>query len=243
MRRIIFYLITLTIIFANSCSNGQNKTEVQTKNYNLSVAEFSEKIKQMPAAPIIDVRTPGEFTNGHLDNAINVDWKSGNFDSKVSEFNKNEAVFVYCYSGNRSTSAANKMRSMGFKEVYELSGGIIKWRAAGMPETTANTDPSNGMNKKQYDQLLVSDKLVLVDFYAEWCAPCKKMKPYLDEIAKEMADKVKVIRIDADANKQLTKELGIDGLPVLFLYKNNILKWKNEGLISKEDIVKQIKSF
>ncbi len=243
MRRYIFYIITLSIVFVNSCSNGQNKTDAQTKNYNLSVAEFSEKIKQMPAAPIIDVRTPGEFTNGHIANALNIDWKSGSFESKISQLDKNKAVFVYCYSGNRSTAAANKMRSLGFKEVYELSGGIIKWRTAGMPETTANTEPSNGMNKQQYENMLNSDKLVLVDFYAEWCAPCKKMKPYLDEIGKEMADKVKVVRIDADVNKQLTKELGISGLPVLFLYKNNILKWQNEGLISKEDIIKQIKSF
>ena len=133
------------------------------------------------------------------------------------------------------------MRSSGFKEVYELSGGIIKWRAANLPETTDNAVASTGMSKKQYDDLLKSDKLILIDFYADWCAPCKKMKPYLEEISKEMKDKVVVIRINADDNQSLTKELKIDELPVLSLYKNKNLIWTNKGYISKEDVVKQLK--
>ena len=86
----------------------------------------------------------------------------------------------------------------------------MKWRAANLPETTANTTASTGMSKQQFYALLSSDKLVLIDFYADWCAPCKKMKPYLNEFSKDMADKVVVIRINADDNQQLCKELKID---------------------------------
>jgi thioredoxin len=79
-----------------------------------------------------------------------------------------------------------------------------------------------------------------VDFYADWCAPCKKMKPYLDEISTEMADKVVVLRINADDNKQLCKDLKIDALPVLHVYKNAVKTWTNVGFIEKADVVKQL---
>jgi thioredoxin 1 len=132
------------------------------------------------------------------------------------------------------------MRSDGFKTVFELDGGIMKWRGANLPETTDNTVASNGMTKLQFDALLNSDKIVLIDFYADWCAPCKKMKPYLDEISKDMADKVLVIRINADDNQALFKELKIDALPVLQLYKNKTLTWTNTGFIDKAEVVKQL---
>ena len=64
-----------------------------------------------------------------------------------------------------TASAANKMRSDGFKEVYELSGGIMKWRGANLPETTDNKVASSGMSQQQFDALINSDKLVLIDFY------------------------------------------------------------------------------
>jgi thioredoxin len=131
------------------------------------------------------------------------------------------------------------MRSEGFKEVYELNGGLLKWRAANLPEVKSNS--VSGISKQQFDALTNADKLVLVDFYADWCAPCKKMKPYLDEISRDMTDNVVVIRINADEILQLCEDLKIDALPVLQLYKNNAMTWTNTGFISKEDVLKQLK--
>ncbi len=236
MRKYFFVLLSVTIFAFSSCSSGQT----QTTNSNLSATEFAEKIKELPSSPIVDVRTPEEFSKGHLQNAKNYDWNGSDFQKQVSTLDKSKPVFVYCLSGGRSSSAASQMRSDGFKEVYELSGGIMKWRAANLPETTTNTTASNGMTKQQFDALTNSDKLVLIDFYANWCAPCKKMKPYLDEISKDMADKVVVIRINADDNQQLCKELKIDALPVLQLYKTKVLTWTNTGYISKVDVLKQL---
>jgi thioredoxin len=132
------------------------------------------------------------------------------------------------------------MRSDGFTQVYEMDGGIMKWRGANLPETTSNTTASTGMTKQQFDALLNSDKLVLIDFYADWCAPCKKMKPYLDEISKDMVSTVTVIRINADDNQTLCKDLKIDALPVLQLYKNKSLTWTNTGFIDKAEVIKQL---
>jgi len=231
------FLIALLAILFNSCGNGLTNSTTKTK---LSAIEFAEKLNEMPTATIIDVRTIDEFSKGHLANALNYDWNENEFDKQISPLDKSKPVFIYCLSGGRSSSAASKMRSEGFKTVYELDGGIMKWRGANLPETTDNTVISNGMSREEFDALINSDKLVLIDFYADWCAPCKKMKPYLDEISKDMADNVVIIRINADNNQALCKELKIDELPVLQLYKNKLLTWTNTGFMNKADIVKNL---
>jgi thioredoxin len=236
MKRIIVNSMALILLILSACTNGQNA------NYGLTVNEFNDKLKQTPNAQLIDVRTSGEFAGGHLENAINYDWNGDNFESQIKELDKQKPVFVYCLSGGRSASAASSMRSAGFKTVYEMNGGMIKWRAAGLPETSnVSTNQSNGMSLVDYTKLTKSYKKVLIDFYAEWCAPCKKMKPYLDEIANDMKDQVKVIRIDADQNKTLMQELKIDGLPVLVLYNNGNQTWRKDGFVEKAEVLEKIK--
>lgn len=236
MKKFLSLSVAVIIFLLNSCTSGQT----QNAETNLSAIEFSTKIKELSNPTIIDVRTPDEFSKGHITNANNFDWNGSEFENQIAGLDKSKPVFVYCLSGGRSASAANKMRSDGFKHVFELSGGIMKWRGANLPETTEKTVISNGMSREQFDVLVNSDKLVLIDFYADWCAPCKKMKPYLDEISNDMADKVLIIRINADDNQSLCKELKIDALPTLQLYKNKTLSWTNTGFIDKAEVVKQL---
>jgi thioredoxin len=118
----------------------------------------------------------------------------------------------------------------------------MKWRASKLPEVTTNANNSSkGMSNEDYEKLLQSDKLVLIDFYAEWCQPCKKMKPFLEEISKEMEAKVKIVRIDADAHSLVCKTQHIETLPTLILYKNGKVIWKEIGFVSKEDILAKLK--
>lgn len=235
--RILFSITLLaTIALLNSCNSDRNNN-YKTK---LSAPDFSERIDEDSSGIVLDVRTPSEFVKGHLQEARNIDWNGNDFEQKIEAIDKSKPIFIYCLSGGRSSAAAEKMRSDGFKHVYELEGGLMKWRAANLPEVTNTSSISTGMTKQEFDSLLVSDKLVLVDFYADWCAPCKKMKPYLDEISNEMADKVVVFRINADDHHALCKQLEIDALPVLHLYKNGKLLWENTGYIDKADVVKQL---
>lgn len=234
MKKTTLLLLLGIILMGLSCNKKS-----ESKATSLSETEFSEKMNQNPLIPIVDVRTPEEFEKGHLKNAKNIDWNGANFQEQISKLDPEKPVFIYCLSGARSEAAAKKMRTDGFKEVYELKGGIMKWRAANLPET--NESIATGMTRQQFDQLVTSEKMVLIDFYADWCAPCKKMKPYLEEIAVEMKEDVQVIRINADDNQALCKELKIDALPVLQLYKNKSLVWNNSGYMSKEDIIKNLK--
>ena len=200
--------------------------------------KFSKKkINETSKPQILDVRTPEEFASEHIENAINVNWLGDDFVSGTKKLDKSKRVFVYCKSGGRSTKAAAKLTELGFEKIYELSGGIMKWDAAGMSKPSSQII---GMFSQEYAELLNTDKKVLIDFYAEWCAPCKKMAPYLLQMQKDLVDKVVIIRLDADENKTLINEMKINELPTLILYENKEVKWKHSGYISEEDLKKQL---
>jgi len=219
-----------------SCSIGQGSTKT-----DLSPTEFSKQLSETENPTILDVRTPGEFGEGHIQNALNIDWNGSSFDAQVSKFDKNKTVFVYCLSGGRSGSAASQLRSNGFKNVLELDGGMMAWRSARLPETTdSKVVKSKGMTTSEFEKLLQTDKVILVDFYAEWCGPCKKMKPSIEAIEKEMAANVKVVRIDVDKNAELVKSFGILDIPILRVYKQGKITWEQKGFVEKEDIKKNL---
>lgn len=233
MNKIITTLFTIILLI--SC-NGQN-----SKNTNLTAVDFHEKIKELKSPQLIDVRTPEEFEGGHLENAINIDWNNQNFLRLTASLDKTKPIMVYCLSGGRSSAAATSLRQDGFQQVYELDGGLMQWRSKKLPETKGENETIQSMTLQQYQQLLESDKLVLIDFYATWCAPCKKMEPYLNKIAEDSKNEVVILRIDVELNSQLSSELKITGIPVLKLYKNKKLVWDQVGLVEEAVIREQIK--
>ncbi|MFV8366568.1 thioredoxin domain-containing protein [Flavobacterium sp. XS1P27] len=226
----LLYLL-LVLVFA-SC-NGQNSKEIKT----IDSKAFAEKMAATPNPQILDVRTPEEFASDHIDNAKNINWLGTTFVSDVEKLDKSQPVFVYCKSGGRSQKAAEKLNELGFKTIYQLDGGILKWDAAGYSKPS---DKIIGLSSAEYNKLLNSDKKVLINFYAEWCAPCKKMAPYVLQMQKDLADKVVIIRLDADKNKTLISEMKISELPTLLLYENETVKWKHSGFISENDLKKQL---
>jgi thioredoxin 1 len=91
-----------------------------------------------------------------------------------------------------------------------------------------------------FDELINSDKLTLIDFHAEWCGPCKMMAPILQETKKALGDKVQIVKIDVDKNPNLAGELQVQGVPTLMLFKEGKLLWRKSGVISKPDLVRMI---
>lgn len=228
-----FKIIAVLVSFSLFSCQGQTSGKVE----QLAAKTFSEKINSNKEIQLLDVRTPGEFEKQHIGVAKNIDWNGPDFEKKVATFDKSKPVYVYCLSGGRSHQATTKLSEMGFSEIYELDGGIVKWNAAGLAKASTETV---GMTLADYNKLLVSEKKVLIDFYAEWCAPCKKMAPYLAKMTSEQSDKLTIIKIDADKNKTLMETLKISSLPTLLLYEKNKVIWKHEGYISEEDLTKKL---
>lgn len=227
----ILSLVAFTFLLVNC--QGQTSKGVQT----VDVKTYAEKLKTIQNPQLLDVRTPEEFASEHIDNATNVNWNGSDFETKAATYDKSKPVFVYCKVGGRSAQAANKLAEMGFKEIYNLEGGIMKWNASGLSKPS---DKIIGMCDQEYNELIHSDKKVVVDFYAEWCAPCKKMAPYIIKMQEEMKGKMTIARLDADKNKTMVENLKLDGLPVIIVYENGKEVWRNIGYISEEDLRKHL---
>ena len=89
--------------------------------------------KDSPNFTIIDVRTPEEYAAGYIEKAINLDYNSETFRIDINKLEKNKTYLIYCRSGRRSGMALSIMKELGFREVYNMLGGIIEWEAAGLP--------------------------------------------------------------------------------------------------------------
>lgn len=205
----------------------------------VSPAEFNTLINEQAALQLIDVRTPGEYNGGHLAYAQNMDSRSADQATQLATLDKNQPVFVYCLSGGRSAATARKLAGMGFSQVYDMAGGVMAWKREGLPLEGAATQAS-GSTKADYDKTINSKLPVLIDFYAPWCAPCRKMAPMLDELKAEYEGKFVLGKFDADKNDALMKEIGIIEIPTLFVYKNGKQTWKHVGYVDKETLIKEL---
>jgi rhodanese-related sulfurtransferase len=124
MKKVIA-LIASVLLLAGCSSSASGGT-------NMNVSEFSQKITETGVVTL-DVRTPGEFAEGHIEGAQLIDFQSGNFENEISSLDKNATYAVYCRSGNRSGQAVKVMHDAGFHNVYNLNGGVIDWANAGLP--------------------------------------------------------------------------------------------------------------
>jgi rhodanese-related sulfurtransferase len=114
-----------SVLLLAGCSSGSSAIDQ-------SVSEFSSKVTEAGVITL-DVRTPGEFNEGHIEGALLVDFESGNFENEIAALDKTKTYAVYCRSGSRSGQAVKIMSDAGFTNIYNLNGGVIDWANAGLP--------------------------------------------------------------------------------------------------------------
>lgn len=211
----------------------------------MSVPEFESKLKAITQPQLIDIRSMEEFNRGHLKKSVNVDYNNEEFEAlMIQNFNKNQPVFIYDFTGGKSALAAQFLRQIGYKNVAELEGGFAKWTSSSKPYVSSHktTEPIAAMPMDGFDRVLRDNAVVLIDFYADWCKPCKKMDPIVNKIANEKSKTMKLLKVDTDKNDAMTNIFKIESIPTYILFKNGKQVWRGEGEIPESELRQILKA-
>jgi rhodanese-related sulfurtransferase len=132
--------LLLTSLITSGCTlvTGEEPDTVSTtlQVYDVTVQKAFSLIQENEGNSdfvILDVRTPEEYSEGHIEGAINYDYYAGDFESNLDELDKAKTYLVYCHSGKRSAGARDIMADLGFRYIYNMTGGVSDWQSAGYP--------------------------------------------------------------------------------------------------------------
>lgn len=112
-------VVAFSIIFSCSLINSESINQMNSDE----LIEFIE----LNDAVLVDVRTEDEYNSGYIENSLNIDYFSNDFSLNADKLDKSTPIILYCRSGKRSSMSANKISKLGFKEIYNLEGGILEW--------------------------------------------------------------------------------------------------------------------
>lgn len=188
---------------------------------SVDAATFAKLIADT-AVVRLDVRTAEVYAKGHIEGAINIDVSNQDFESKATAtLPKEKTIALYGRTGKQSKQAARILAQNGY-EVIELSTGYP------------------GTEKESFADIIKSNQLVLVDFYATWCGPCRIMHPILEQLEEEVGDSVRVVKVDVDQNEAIARQYRIQSIPTLMLFKGGEVVWRQSGIMRLNALKKVI---
>ena len=130
MKRVLILLIAVSLV-TYSCKEENAPDEIQ-----IVTAEEMQELSELEDVQLLDVRTPEEYKAGFIADFQNIDYLSPTFEKEIEKLDKSKPVIVYCKTGSRNGKCAAKMKEKGFVKVYELDGGIAKWKFKGYDVNT-----------------------------------------------------------------------------------------------------------
>ena len=125
MKRLLALVFLCSTLAFVGCKDESN-TEIE-----VVTPEEMQELSELEDIQLVDVRTPEEFDEGYIANAQNINYNSPFFDAEIAKLDKSKPVIVYCEKGGRSAKCAKKMKEAGFVKIYDLDGGLAKWKYKG----------------------------------------------------------------------------------------------------------------
>ena len=133
LKRSILLVLSVSLVIGAVLAGGCLQTRVLETVRPQEAFDLIQENQDSPDFVILDVRRAGEYAQGHIEAAINMDFYSPTFTNDLDKLDKDKTYLIYCRSGNRSGQALGIMDELGFQEVYNMSGGISAWQDAGLP--------------------------------------------------------------------------------------------------------------
>ena len=200
-------------------------------------ADVFQKTMLSNQAQILDVRTIEEFNQSHIKGAFLADWYKPNlFKERINHLDKTKPVMVYCQTGIRSAKASKQLKNAGFKQVYDLRGGLISWKKNDKPVQEKISQKQ--LSKKEYMSQISVDGYVMVDFGAKWCPPCKKMEPVIEAYHEKNKGHFQLIKIDGGEQTEILGPLKVNAFPTIIIYKDGKEIRRKTGLSSETDLAR-----
>lgn len=235
--KLIVSLFASALFFVACAQNNTNQQTAKASQQPLTISavQFKASIEQ-PGVQVLDVRTTGEFQSGHIQNAFQANWNdSKEFQERIQHLDKTKTVYVYCQAGARSAAAQNFLIEKGYN-VVNLEGGMSSWKMSQLPvEGNANAVQ---MRVVDFDKVVASNKMVLVDIGASWCPPCRKMQPIIDQIKKEQGNKIYFLAVDGGVDMNVMKHVQFESLPTYIIYQNGKEIWRKSGIVTADEFQK-----
>ncbi|MBT8326206.1 MAG: thioredoxin fold domain-containing protein [Bacteroidia bacterium] len=213
------------------------------KSELLSPSDFASSLSMASNPVLLDVRTPEEFSSSHLEGASSLNVHGSNFENEIIKLDKEAPIYLYCKSGARSAAAAEILVNAGFSSVYDLDGGLLSWEASNLPVLVNKKASLNKYTLEEYNQIIDSNKLVLVDFYADWCGPCKMMAPHIKAVKEKHGDKLKILKVDTDKSLAIGQHFNITGIPLVKVYFEGKEVYDKVGYHKQEELEEVLKSY
>ena len=234
MIRLVLFIFTIIC----SCEINNPSSSIN----NVNILNLSELTRDGEYA-LLDVRTNEERLNGYIANSTHIDYYDEAFYNKINFLDRNKPIYIYCKVGGRSSKAATKIINAGFKKVFNLEGGFLKWSSNNLPiqlTKNLNEEITQEYNKLSLDSAITSNDNLLLYISTKWCVPCKRMNPVVDSLSNNFAKDVKILKLDLDRNMFLNELYDIKSIPLFVLYKNNKQVWFKNGIIAYSELATKI---
>lgn len=218
------FLFVALLMFVSACQNQNGNSLLELNDFKTKVGETN--------AQVIDVRSEDEYKRAHIPNAINVS-TNDEYNNLQYSFYPDLPTYIYGLAENDATIAAQKLHALKFKNLYVLKGGFNDWKGAGLPVEAQKEKRIYENDTIPFEVARNGSKLVVADFNAVWCGPCKMLEPYIHRLRDNRSDEVIVYSIDTDKRKDLMEEYKAYSIPLVLFMKNNKILYRSEGYMEE----------